>query len=351
MAERVIDLRSDTLTMPTPAMRRAMADAELGDDVFNEDPTVNRLQELAAERLGKEAALLVSSGTQGNLLGVVSHTQRGDEVICGDQSHVFHYEVAGCAVLGGLQLRTVPNRNGMVDPADVRSAFRPNDVHNPRTTVVCLENTHNRNGGVALTAEQTASVAAVAHERGATVHLDGARIFNAAIALGVDVRTLTAPVDSVTFCLSKGLSAPIGSVLCGSADYIQVARKYRKLVGGGMREAGIIAAAGIVALETMVDRLAEDHANAKRLAEGLAELPGLDIDPAAVQTNLVFVGVVDPMGPAGFVEGLREYGVRCMASYGNRVRLVTHYGIERADVEHTLRAARQVLGSVPVGAR
>jgi threonine aldolase len=351
MAERLIDLRSDTLTMPTPEMRRAMAEAELGDDVFHEDPTVNRLEALAAERMGKEAAVLVTSGTQGNLVGVVSHTQRGDEVICGDQSHVFHYEVAGCAVVGSIQLRTVPNVNGMLDPEAVRSAIRPADIHNPRTAVVCLENTHNRNGGVALTPEQTASVAAVAHERGIPVHLDGARVFNAAVALGVEVRRLTAPVDSVTFCLSKGLAAPVGSVLCGSKEYIQVARKYRKLLGGGMREAGVIAAAGVVALTTMVERLAEDHANARRLAGGLAEIPGIEIDPGSVQTNLVFFDVTAPLGAPGLVAGLRERGVSCMVNYGRRIRMVTHYGIERSDIEHTLRAIQEILVGVPVGAR
>ncbi len=351
MAERLIDLRSDTLTMPTPEMRQAIAEAELGDDVFHEDPTVNRLEELAAKRVGKEAGLLVTSGTQGNLLGVVSHTQRGDEVICGDQSHVFHYEVAGCAVLGAIQLRTVPNVNGEMDPELVRAAIRPNDIHNPRTAAVCIENTHNRNGGVALSPEWTARVAAVAHERGVAVHLDGARVFNAAVAQGIDVRELTGPVDSVTFCLSKGLAAPVGSVLCGSSSYIQAARKLRKLVGGGMREAGIIAAAGVVALNTMIDRLAEDHANAKRLAEGLALIPGIEIDPKSVHTNLVFFDVVSPVGAAGLVAGLRQRGVSCMVSYGRRIRMVTHYGIERSDVEQTLDAIRDVLVGVPVGAR
>jgi threonine aldolase len=328
-----------------------MAEAELGDDVFHEDPTVNRLEELAAERLGKEAGLLVTSGTQGNLIGVISHTQRGDEVICGDQSHVFHYEVAGCAVVGSLQMRPIRNVDGTLLPADVEAAIRPNDVHYPRTAVVCLENTHNREGGVAITADQTAAVADVAHRRGVAVHLDGARVFNAAVALGVDVRSLTAPVDSVTFCLSKGLASPVGSVLCGTKDYIDIARKNRKMLGGGMRQAGIIAAAGIVSLTTMVDRLAEDHANAKLLVEGLAQIPGIQIDPNRPRTNLVFFDVTAPMGAAGLVTRLREYGIICNSSYGQRIRMVPHYGIERSDIERTIRAIQEVLQGVPVGVR
>ena len=351
MAERRIDLRSDTLTMPTPDMRRAMAEAELGDDVFHEDPTVNRLEELAAERMGKEAGLLVASGTQGNLIGVVSHTQRGDEVICGDQCHIFHYEVAGCAVVGSLQLRPIRNVEGTLLPEDVEAAIRPPDIHNPRTSVVCLENTHNREGGVAITAEQTAAVANVAHRRGVAVHLDGARVFNAAVGLGVDVRTLTAPVDSVTFCLSKGLGSPVGSVLCGTKDFIAIARKYRKMLGGGMRQAGVLAAAGIVSLTTMVDRLAEDHANARRLAEGLSEIPGIEIDQSGARTNLVFFDVSAPMGAAGLVTRLRDHGVICTSGYFNRIRMVPHYGVDRADIEHTLRAIREILVGVPVGAR
>ncbi|MGH2460585.1 MAG: GntG family PLP-dependent aldolase, partial [Chloroflexota bacterium] len=262
MPDHLVDLRSDTVTLPTPDMRRAMAEAELGDDVFHEDPTVNRLEELAAERMGKEAAVLVTSGTQGNLVGVLSHTQRGDEVILGDQAHIFHYEVAGCAVVGALQLRPVRNVDGLLDLGELEAAIRPVDVHAPRSRLVCIENTHNRGGGAVLDVARTHAIADLAHRRGLALHLDGARIFNAAIACGVEARALTAEVDSVTFCLSKGLSAPVGSLLCGRKDYIAVARKYRKLLGGGMRQAGIIAAAGIVALNTMVDRLVEDHANA-----------------------------------------------------------------------------------------
>ncbi len=351
MSDRAVDLRSDTVTLPTSEMRRAMADAELGDDVFGEDPTVNRLEELAAERMGKEAAVLVTSGTQGNLVGVLSHTQRGDEVIVGDQAHIFHYEVAGCAVVGALQLRTVRNVDGMLDPAEVEAAIRPPNVHHPRTSLVCLENTHNRNGGAVLDASQIHAVAAVAHRAGVSVHLDGARIFNAAVALGVDVRTLTAEVDSVTFCLSKGLAAPVGSVLCGRKEYIETARKYRKMLGGGMRQAGVIAAAGIVALNTMVDRLAEDHENARALAEGLADLPGVVIDPKKVRTNIVIFDVTAPIGAEGLVNGMKERGVLCMVAGPRRIRMVTHYGIVRADVERAIAAARDVLVGVAVSAR
>lgn len=351
MSDPVVDLRSDTVTLPTPEMRRAMAEAELGDDVFGEDPTVRRLEALAAERMGKEAAVLVTSGTQGNLVGVLSHTQRGDEVIVGDQAHLFHYEVAGCAVVGSLQLRPIPNVDGALNPADIEAAIRPPNVHHPRTGLVCVENTHNRNGGAVLDARQMHDVAEVAHRHGIPVHLDGARIFNAAVALGVDVSSLTREVDSVTFCLSKGLAAPVGSVLCGSRAYIEVARKYRKMLGGGMRQAGVIAAAGIVALNTMVDRLAEDHENARILAEGLAELPGIALDPTKVRTNIVIFEVTAPLGAAGLVARLKERGVLALVNTPTRIRMVTHYGITRSDVVRAIRATRDALAGVPVGAR
>ncbi len=348
MPDHAVDLRSDTVTLPTPEMRRAMAEAELGDDVFGEDPTVNRLEALAAERLGKEAAVLVTSGTQGNLVGMLSHTQRGDEVIVGDEAHIFHYEVAGAAVVGALQLRPVRNVDGMLDPAEVEAAIRPPNVHHPRTSLVCIENTHNRNGGAVLDASQILSIASAAHRHGVSVHLDGARIFNAAVALGVDVRALTAEVDSVTFCLSKGLAAPVGSVLCGSKEYVEIARKYRKMLGGGMRQAGIIAAAGIVALNTMVDRLAEDHENARILAEGLADLPGIVLDPKKVRTNIVIFDVTAPIGVPGLVAGLKERGILCHVAGPGRIRMVTHYGIARADVERAVVAAKDVLVGVAV---
>lgn len=343
MASKFIDLRSDTVTLPTPEMREAMYRAELGDDVYGEDPAVNRLEAMAAERMGKEAAVLLTSGTQGNLCGVLSHCSRGDEVIVGDQSHVFHYEVASCAALGGIQLRTVPNRQGLPDPADVEAAIRGENIHFPPTGLVCLENTHNRCGGAVLSAGAMGAVIQVARRHGIPVHLDGARIFNAAVALGVPAKSLVKDVDSVTFCLSKGLSAPVGSLLCGSAAYVKRARKLRKMLGGGMRQAGIIAAAGIVALETMVERLAEDHDNARRLAEGLAALPGITLDPESVQSNILIFDLTPGMTAGDFVGELSAEGVRANATGPQRVRFVTHYGITAADVDAALLACRRVL--------
>ncbi len=357
----MIDLRSDTVTLPTPRMREAMYRAELGDDVFGEDPTVNRLQEMAAERMGKEAGLLVVSGTMGNLVSLLTHCGRGEEIIMGDRAHSFLYEAGGASALGSIHVRTVPNRpDGMLDPADVEAAVRGDNVHFPRSRLVCLENTHNRCGGAALTPEQMRSVAAVARAHGLAVHLDGARIFNAAVALGVPASALAAEVDSVTFCLSKGLSAPVGAVICASQAFIGEARRNRKAVGGGMRQAGVLAAAGIVALEEMVDRLAEDHANARILAEAIAGIPGLAIDPKTVMTNIVIFDVVsDRVTPAQVAARLLENGVKINPIEGRRMRAVTHYGIERADVEQAISALRKVMqeavgllpGARTVGAR
>ncbi|OGO50573.1 MAG: threonine aldolase [Chloroflexi bacterium RBG_16_68_14] len=337
---RIIDLRSDTVTLPTPAMREAMASAEVGDDVFSEDPTVRRLEQMAAERMGKEAAVFVASGTMGNLVCLLAHCGRGDEAIVGSEAHVLHYEAGGVPGLGGIQLRTVPNdAHGMLDLDAVEATIRPQNVHFPRTAAVCLENTHNRCGGAVITPEETAAVARLAHRHGVAVHLDGARIFNAAIALGVAPSELTAEVDSVSFCLSKGLSAPVGSLVCGAADFVARARRMRKMVGGGMRQVGVIAAPGIVALETMVERLAEDHQNARLLAQGLAQIPGLRIDPESVQTNIVVVGVDDPSFPGR----LREAGVLTTGFGPTRVRMVTHYGITRQDIEEALERVRRVV--------
>ena len=343
MPARTIDLRSDTVTKPSPEMREAMYRAELGDDVYGEDPDVNRLEELAAEKMGKEAAVLVTSGTQGNLVGVLSHCQRGDEVVVGDQAHVLHYEVAGVAALGGFQLRPVPNGRGLPDPKDVEQVIRGENIHNPPTRLLCLENTHNRASGAVFSAEQMGAVIAVARRHGLSVHLDGARIFNAAVALGVPARTLTREVDSVTFCLSKGLAAPAGSLLCGSKEYIQRARKFRKMVGGGLRQAGVIAAPGIVAIERMIDRLAEDHDNARLLAEGLAELPGIILDPLTIQSNIVIFDLAEGVTTEGLLGKIRREGVLANATAPQRIRMVTHYGITAEDVKAALSSCGRAL--------
>ncbi len=341
-----IDLRSDTVTLPSPAMREAMHRAELGDDVFGEDPTVNRLEEMAAQRVGKEAAVFVVSGTMGNLTALLTHCQRGHEIIMGNKAHTFLYEAGGGAALGGIHPHILPNQpDGTLRLQDIEAAIRPeNNPHCPRTRLVCLENTHNRCGGVVLTPEYTQRVAKLAHRHGMAVHLDGARVFNAAVALGVDVRDLTRPADSVQFCLSKGLSAPVGSLLCGSQAFIAEARRWRKMLGGGMRQAGVIAAAGIEALENMVDRLADDHANARRLAEGLAGIPGFAVDVASVQTNIVIWELTATQAtPQEVVKKLAAEGFKILAIGGLQFRAVTHYGIEAHDVDRAVGVARQVM--------
>jgi len=341
---KVIDLRSDTVTLPTPAMREAMYRAEVGDDVFGEDPTVNRLEAMAAERMGKEAALFVVSGTMANLVSLLTHCGRGHEIIVGGLAHTFLYEQGGSAALGGIHVHTLRNQpDGTLDLQEIEGAIRADNIHFPRTRLICLENTHNRCGGVPLTPEYTDAVGDLARRHGLAVYLDGARIFNAAVALGVDVRELTRGVDTVSFCLSKGLCAPVGSLVCGTRDFIAEARRNRKIVGGGMRQAGIIAAAGIVALEQMVDRLAEDHENARRLALGLAEIPGISIDPAQVRTNIVIFDLVaERPTPAEFAARLSADGVKVLA-LGERIRLVTHHGIDAADIDKALVAIRKVM--------
>ncbi len=340
-----IDLRSDTVTLPTPAMREAIYRADLGDDVFGEDPTTNRLEEMSAERMGKEAALLVASGTMGNLVCTLTHCRRGEEVILGDRSHTFLYEAGGMSTLGGIHPHTICNQpDGTMRLEDIEGAIRGNNVHFPRTRLICLENTHNRCYGSALTSEYIDSVAALAKEHGLSVHLDGARIFNAAIALGVDVKELTANVDSLIFCLSKGLSAPVGSVVCGSSEFIAEARRARKVLGGGMRQTGVIAAAGIKALEEMVDRLAEDHENARRLAEGIAGIGGLSIEPAKVQTNIIYFELdEDGMTPKELVTELDKKEVKLLSVGPRRLRAVTHYGISAEDIDLTVKALGEVM--------
>ncbi|MBX5477015.1 MAG: low-specificity L-threonine aldolase [Clostridia bacterium] len=332
-----IDLRSDTVTTPTEEMRRAMAAAEVGDDVYGEDPTVNRLEEVAAERMGKEAALFVPSGTMANLVAVLSHTRRGDEVILEADSHVYYYEVGGLSAVAGAVPRLIQGRRGKFGPEDVRAAVRAPNIHFPRPSLLCVENTHNRAGGTVWTPEEVRAVAEAAHNLGLRVHMDGARVFNAAVALGRPVKEIVAPVDSVMFCLSKGLGAPVGSVLCGSSEFIAAARKYRKMLGGGMRQAGVIAAAGLVALETMVERLAEDHANARRLAEGLAGIPGFRVDLETVQTNMVMADVsATGLDAPAVVERLAAEGVLTNAMDRHVVRFVTHKDVSAADIDAAL---------------
>ena len=342
-----IDLRSDTVTKPTPEMREAMAKAEVGDDVYGDDPTVNRLQEMAAEMTGHEAGLFVASGTMGNLSAVLAHCQRGDEVILGKEAHTYRYEAGGVSVLGGVHSCQLPNQpDGSIALDDIEGAIRADDPHQPITRLIALENTHNRCGGTVQSVEYTRQVAEFAHARGLKVHLDGARVFNAAAALGVDVRELTAPVDSITFCLSKGLSAPVGSVLCGTRDFIKKAHRARKLLGGGMRQAGVLAAAGIVALEKMVARLSEDHLRARTLAEGLSENRGLVLDAGTPATNMVFMNLAEnvPMSAESVVEKMKEHGVLVGAAGARRFRLVTHCWVDDAGVEKTVNAFGEVLG-------
>jgi threonine aldolase len=342
MTDTIIDIRSDTVTHPTLVMRKAMYEAELGDDVFEEDPTVNRLESMAAQKLGKEAALFVATGTMGNLVSIVTHCQRGDEVIVGDQCHSFFYEVGGAAVVGGLAWHCLPNGRGLPETSAVDDAIRVENIHAPRTGLICLENSHNRCGGVPFSSAQMKPIADVALRHGVPMHLDGARIFNAALATGESASSLAAPFASVQFCLSKGLCCPVGSLVVGSKEFIKRARKTRKMLGGGMRQAGVLAAAGIVALDTMIDRLAEDHANARLLAEGIAEIPGLSIDLSLVQTNIVVFESVS-LPPATLITRLAAEGVKIVAFGGRRCRAVTHHGVDEHHISATLAALRRVV--------
>lgn len=347
-----IDLRSDTVTHPTPAMREAMYRAEVGDDVYGEDPTINRLEALAAERTGKEAALFVPSGTMGNALAVLTHAGRGQAVIVGDESHIYHYEAGGPSTLGGSPLWVVPNNaDGTLALDKIEAGIADeSDEHVAATALICLENTHNRCGGRVLTVEQTHAIASLAHQHRVAVHVDGARIFNAAIALNTSVSALVAEVDSLMFCLSKGLSAPVGSMVVGTKEFIRRAHRTRKLLGGGMRQAGIIAAAGIVALEQMVDRLAEDNENAKRLAQGLADYPQLAIDADSIDTNIVMFNLrneynqqVTTKKTEEFLYNAQQHGVLMGHMGGGNIRAVTHYGIESEDITTALAEIRRVL--------
>ena len=347
-----IDLRSDTVTLPSPAMRQAMANAEVGDDVYGEDPTVNRLEELSAKMLGKEAGLFVTSGTQGNLASLLAHCGRGQEAILGDQSHIYFYENGGASALGGIAYRPVRTEEDGTLPLDALEAAIHSPAHNYHffhyapSGVICLENTHNRCGGVVLTPEYFAEVAAIAKRHGLPIHLDGARLFNAAIAAGRPATDWTRHVTSVQLCLSKGLGAPVGSVIVGPKEFVWRARRMRKILGGGMRQAGIIAAGGVFALTQMVERLADDHANAQILARGVATLPGVALDPPHVETNIVVFSVGTPEAAEALSAALERDGVLVSNFGGGRLRLVTHFGISADDCHRAVAAIRKVHATV-----
>lgn len=349
MMNEIIDLRSDTVTKPTPEMREAMYRAEVGDDVYCEDPSINRLEAMAAARMRKEAGLFIPSGTMGNLAAVLAHCQRGEEALMGHLGHTFLFEVGGISALGGVFAHTLLNQpDGTLRLDEIREAIRGEDIHHPPTRLIVLENTHNRCGGVVLTAEYTRQVGELAHERGLNLHLDGARIFNAAAALSVSVADLAAPADSITFCLSKALCAPVGSVLCGSTAFIASARKIRKQLGGGMRQAGVLAAAGIVALESMADRLGEDHQRASRLANELSALEGIQLTFGMPPTNMVFISLDEQLTiPARELAALlAQKGIKVGITGPRSFRLVTHYWIDDAAVERTVEAFRSTLQSL-----
>jgi threonine aldolase len=322
-----------------------MATAPLGDDVMGDDPTVNQLEEVAAARMGKEASVFVPSGTMGNLIGIAVNARSGEEVIADAESHVFLYEAAGAAAVAGVQIQQVATVAGVMSPEQIEAAVRPrNDIHFALSAALFLENTHNRHGGVVWPLEALRAACDTAHAQGLRVHLDGARIFNAAVALGIEAADIAGPADTITFCLSKGLGCPAGSLFCGSKESVEQARRWRKRLGGGMRQTGVLAAAGLVALDSMVDRLAEDHANARTLAEGLAELPGITCDLSRVQTNLVYFDVAKLTG-ARFEDECRRRGLLCEALDPQRVRFVTHNGITATDIQAAIEICEKVMSA------
>lgn len=336
----IVDLRSDTVTRPTPEMYKAIAEAPLGDDVLGDEPTVAKLEQLAAEKLGKEAAVFVPSGTMGNQIALATHCDRGDSVLIEEEAHMVYYEVGGPGIIANVVTWTLPSINGVMDPDNVEAHVLKRSIHTPGTSLLCLENTHNRAGGTIIPLETMAAYREVADRHGMKIHLDGARVFNAAVGLGVDVREVAKHVDSVNFCLSKGLRSPVGSLLCGPADFIDKARIWRKRLGGGMRQAGVLAACGIVSLTHMVDRLAEDHRRARFIAQALSELPGIKIDWDRVQTNMVLVATDAPA--AEWSKRLHEKGVWCFPVASNRLRLVLHADVEDAGVEYAVDAFTQL---------
>ena len=339
-----IDLRSDTLTQPTKNMRKAMTEAEVGDDVFGEDPTVNRLEKIAADRMGKESAVFVPSGTMGNLISMLSHCNRGDEIILGDQSHIFLNEVGGIAALGGIHPHIIPNEpDGTLNLDTVEKKIRPSDLHYPPTRLIALENTHNYCMGSPIGPEYIQQASDLAKRYGLQIHVDGARIFNAAVALEIDVKDLVREVDSVMFCLSKGLSAPVGSLVCGNKKFISRARKWRKMVGGGMRQSGHLAAAGIIALNDLVDELKKDHFNAQVLAKGLARLNGIVLDPELVKTNIIFFNLKHPtLNPDTFLEKLETQGIKMLAIESGVFRAVLHREISESQIERVICVSEEI---------
>ena len=340
----MIDLRSDTLTHPTQSMRDAMATAEVGDDVFQEDPTVQKLETLSAEKMGKEAALFVPSGCMGNLISLLSHCGRGDEILLGDRSHISLYEVGGVAALGGVHPRPLPNKNdGTISIDLLEKGIRHSDIHCPPTRLICLENTQNFCQGSPITPEYMTEVREIANKFGLKIHLDGARIFNAAVALGVPVAKLTEKVDSVMFCLSKGLSAPVGSLVCGSSDFIVKARKARKMVGGGMRQVGHIAAAGLIAINEQVDRLQEDHDNAKFLASQLSVLDGIEVDVTRIKTNIIFFKLTGINGEV-LLNQLEQNQIKILMTDADVFRAVLHREVSKEQVQTVVKTFQSILG-------
>ncbi|WP_352419411.1 low-specificity L-threonine aldolase [Proteiniborus sp.] len=342
---RIVDFRSDTVTKPTEDMRKAMVNAEVGDDVYGEDPTINELEEMAANLVGKEAALFVPSGTMGNQLAVLCHTQRGNEVILEEKSHIYNYEVGGIAFLSGVQVRIVKGHNGIMSASSVEKAIvADGDIHHPQTGLICLENTHNMAGGIVVPPESMKEIFDLAKKHSLPVHLDGARIFNASTALGCDVKEIAKYCDSIMFCLSKGLCAPVGSMLAGSKEFINKARRFRKMLGGGMRQAGILAAAGVVALTNMIERLSEDHENAKLLAKGLKDISGIEVNVDNVQSNILMMDITTSKYDSySLVSKLKEEGILVSDINSSRIRFVTHKYISKDDIDYTMSLIKKVL--------
>ena len=341
-----IDLRSDTVTKPTPEMREAMAEAEVGDDVYRDDPTVNRLEALAANALGKESALFVPSGTMGNLLALLVHCQRGDEAIVGDKSHIYLNEAGGMSALGGIQPCPVPNqKDGTLALDDILASIRTEDVHHPITRLICLENTQNICGGIPLTAAYTREVGELARKNNLSLHIDGARIFNAAAAQNVSIRDLVDPADSVMFCLSKGLASPVGSMLVGTSKFIARARHLRKMLGGGMRQVGVLAAAGIISLEKMTTRLADDHARARKLADGLRKVKGVLVDEGSPYSNMVYLNLASDVkvDAAKIIDSALKQGVLLDCENARRFRLVTHYWVDDKAVDKVIQVFKTTM--------